>query len=263
MSNYKNLDWQQDQGLVTIVLNRPKAANSINLEMARELADAAIRCDSDPTVRAVLLTATGKMFCAGGEVPSFIEAGDNAPALLKDISGQLHLANSRFARMDAPLIVAVNGTAAGAGFSLAISGDLVIAAESARFTLAYTGIAVSPDGGASHLLPRLVGLRRAQELIYTNRLLGAQEALEWGLLTKVVTDEQLMDEATVLAKQLAQGPTKAFGQCKALLLSSFDNGLEQQLEMESRGISRLINSADGQEGIHAFAAKRKPNFTGK
>ncbi len=260
--NFETLTLDHSNGLVTITLNRADAANSINLKMAEELAKAAIICDSSRDVRAVLLTAKGKMFSAGGDLPSFIDAGDDAGALLKAVTTALHSANSRFARMQAPLIVAVNGTAAGAGFSLAMSGDIVLAAKSAKFTMAYSGVALSPDGGASHLLPRLVGLRRAQELLYTNRVLSASEALDWGILTNVVNDEDLLVEASALAQQIAQGPTRSFGQTKALLLSSYDNGLEQQLELESRSISALIDSPDGQEGIQAFAQKRKPRFLG-
>ncbi|MBD2858596.1 enoyl-CoA hydratase/isomerase family protein [Spongiibacter sp. KMU-158] len=263
MSQFDTLNYSKSDGLVTITLNRPNAANSINLKMAEELCEAAILCDSDPEVRAVLLTSNGKMFSAGGDLPSFIEAGAGAGALLKAVTTALHSANSRFARMRAPLVVAVNGTAAGAGLSLALSGDMVFAAESAKFTLAYTGVALSPDGGASHLLPRLIGMRRTQEMLYTNRVVSAAEALEWGMLTRVVADADLLEEASKLAKQLAQGPTRSFGQSKALLLESFENGFEKQLELESRSISALIDAVDGQEGIRAFAEKRKPVFQGK
>ncbi len=263
MSQFETLRFEKNNGIATITLNRPDAANSLNLAMAQELMQAAILCDSDRDVRAVVITAEGKMFCAGGDVQSFHQAGEQAPQLIKEITANLHAANSRFARMRAPLIVAVNGTAAGAGFSLAMAGDIVIASDKAKFTMAYTGIAVSPDGGSTTLLPRLVGLRRAQELIFTNRVLNAEEALDWGLLTKVVAADQLAEETAKLAAQLAAGPTEAYAQARALLLSSYENGLECQLELESRGISHCVGSRDGQEGLGAFVERRKPNFTGE
>ncbi len=262
MNEFQTIEWKKQNGVAHITLNRPDNANSVNLLLAQELMEAANTCDCDPEIRAVLLTGKGRMFSAGGDLPSFIDKGDAAGQHLKDVTAALHTASSRFARMAAPLIVAVNGTAAGAGFSLAVSGDIVFAAESAKFTLAYTGVALSPDGGSSYYLPRLVGLRRAQELILTNRVLSAQEALEWGLLTKVVADDELQSEALAMAERMANGPTQAYGQSKALLLDTYNNNFETQLELESRSIAKLINSPDGQEGIHAFAEKRKPAFKG-
>ena len=253
MRQYTTLQWENTNGIAKITLNRPDAANSINLEMAQELMHAAMVCDEDSSIRAVILTATGNMFCAGGDVPSFKAAGDDVGLLLKDVT-------ARFARMTAPLIIAINGTAAGAGFSLAVSGDIALAADTAKFTMAYTGIGASPDGGASVYLPRLIGLRRSQELMFTNRVLSAQEALDWGLLTKVVSPENLMVEAETLASKLASGPKMAHGQIKQLLLGSYSNSLETQLEIESRGIAKCVSSPEGREGLLAFSEKRKPDF---
>ncbi|CAA0087403.1 Carnitinyl-CoA dehydratase [Zhongshania aliphaticivorans] len=260
MRKYNTLQWENANGIAKITLNRPDAANSVNLEMAQELMHVAMVCDEDSSIRAVILTATGKMFCAGGDVPSFKAAGDDIGLLLKDVTACLHSANSRFARMTAPLIVAVNGTAAGAGFSLAVSGDIVVAADTAKFTMAYTGIGASPDGGSSVYLPKLIGLRRTQELMLTNRVLSAQEALDWGLLTKVVAADELVNETEALANKLANGPLLAHGQIKSLLLGSYSNSLETQLEIESRGIAKCISSPEGREGLLAFAEKRKPDF---
>ncbi len=260
MHEYKNLLWEQADGVATITLNRPDAANSLNVELARELMLAAIRCDEDKNIRAVILTASGKMFCAGGDVMSFQNAGDKVGILLKEITTYLHAASARFARMSAPLIVAVNGTAAGAGFSLAIAGDLVLAAEHAKFTMAYTGIGASPDGSSTHYLPRLIGLRRSQELMFTNRVLSAAEALDWGMLTKVVSADALLTEAQALARKMADGPSLAHGEIKSLLLASYSNTLETQLELESRGIAKCVGSEQGTEGLKAFKEKRKPDF---
>lgn len=263
MSEYQTLQFSVSDGVATITLHRPDAANAMNLDLVRELLSAAIRCDEDRAIRAVVLTATGKMFCGGGDLPSFAAAGDGVGALIKQITTYLHSAVSRLMRMEKPLITAVNGAAAGAGFSLAIAGDMVLAAESAKFSLAYTAIGVSPDGSSSYLLPRLVGIRRSAELMLTNRRLDAAEAQQWGLVNRIVADDQLVDEAAALARQLAQGPTHAYGMVKKLLTASFDNSLETQMEMEARGIADTAMSADGREGIAAFTGKRKPVFNGR
>jgi 2-(1,2-epoxy-1,2-dihydrophenyl)acetyl-CoA isomerase len=156
----------------------------------------------------------------------------------------------------------VNGTAAGAGMSLAIAGDLVLAAESASFTMAYTAAGLAPDGSSSWLMPRLIGMRRTQELMLTNRTLSAREAAEWGLVTRVVPDAELQAEAAALAARLAQGPTRAYGVVKSLLAETFSTAYEAQLEHEARGIAAMARTADGQEGIRAFLEKRAARFTG-
>lgn len=261
MSTFEYLSLQESQGVVTITLNRPDAANALNVDMARELMLAANACDESHSVRAVILTGAGKFFCAGGDVQLFADAGDKVGEMAKEITAYLHAAISRFARMNAPLVVAVNGAAAGAGFSMAIFGDIVLAAESAKFTVAYTGIGASPDGSSSYFLPRIVGLRRAQELMLTNRRLSAAEALDWGLVTRTVADEDLLAEAEKLAAQLAAGPRQSHGVIKQLLISTFNESLETQMELESRGIAASLSNSDGQEGIAAFLGKRKPSFT--
>ena len=260
--SYENLLFEVDDGVATVTLNRPDAANAIDLALGRELMQVAIRCDEDASIRAVLLTGAGKMFSAGGDLRSFASLGDALPAGLKELTVYLHAASSRFTRMRAPLVVAVNGAAAGAGFSIAVSGDLVVAAESAKFTMAYTAAGLSPDGSSSWFLPRLIGTRRTQELMLTNRRLSAAEAMEWGLVTRVVADDALAAEARALAKQLAQGPTRAYGVVKSLLATSFGESLETQMEYEARGIAAMSGTLDGREGIRAFLEKRAPKFTG-
>lgn len=262
MSEYQTLLFSVSDGVATITLNRPDAANAINLELARELLTAVIRCDEDPAIRALLLDASGKLFCGGGDVPSFAAAGDGVGALVKEIAAYLHSAIVRLQRMDKPLVTAVQGAAAGAGLSLALAGDMVLAGEAAKFSCAYTAIGVSPDGGLSHRLPRLVGTRRATELLLTNRRLDSSQAEQWGLVNRVVADAALAQEARDLAVQLAAGPTRAFGEVKRLLADSFDQSLERQLECEASGIAAMTMSADGQEGIQAFLAKRSPTFQG-
>jgi 2-(1,2-epoxy-1,2-dihydrophenyl)acetyl-CoA isomerase len=245
-----------------VALNRPKASNALDLEMAKQLMAVALRCEADRNVRAVLLKGAGKSFCVGGNVKVFL-AQKELPAYLREITSYLHLAVSRFARLDAPVIAAVQGSAAGGGFSLAISCDLVIAAESATFLMAYSKIGMAPDGGSTYFLPRLVGLKRAMELALTNRVLSAREACEWGIVTEVVPPENLESRAEELAQSLAQGPPGAFGSAKRLLHGGWNQTLETQMELESRAIAEMGGTADGQEGIKAFVEKRAAKFGGK
>jgi 2-(1,2-epoxy-1,2-dihydrophenyl)acetyl-CoA isomerase len=261
--SYEQILFEVEGAVARVTLNRPKAANGLDMQMAQELMLIAIECDERTDIRAVLLTGAGKMFCAGGDLKSFSGYGDELPQRLKEITTYLHAASSRFSRMDAPLVVAVNGMAAGAGMSLAVAGDLVLAGESAKFTMAYTAAGLSPDGSSSYFLPRLIGMRRTQELMLTNRRLSAADALEWGLVNRVVADAELADQSMELARTLAQGPTRAYGTVKKLLSTSFHESLETQLELEARGIADMGRTEDGREGISAFLEKRAPRFHGR
>lgn len=260
---YETLLFEVRNAVAHITLNREAEANAMNLAMCRDLQEVALACHEDPAVRAVLIGARGKLFCAGGDIGSFAAAGDGVPALIKQMTIPLHAAISLFARMDAPVIAAVGGTAAGAGFSLVCAADLALAAESAKFTLSYTRVGLSPDGSGSYFLPRIVGRRRALELMLENRVLTAREAHEWGLVNRVVPDAELMAAATALAESLAQGATRSFGTVKKLLLTSGHESLETQMELEAIGIADSARTQDGREGIAAFLAKRKPVFTGR
>jgi 2-(1,2-epoxy-1,2-dihydrophenyl)acetyl-CoA isomerase len=251
------------QGAVaTITLNRPDAGNAIDLPIARALLEAAIACDEDPAVRCVLLTGAGRLFCVGGDVAAFARQSERLPAYIKEITTYLHGALVRFARMGKPMVTAINGPAAGAGIGLAAIGDIALAAPEAHFTLAYTAIGMSPDGGATWLLPRLIGMRRTQELVLRNRRVQAGEAAEIGLVTRVTESGQTLAEASALAEELAAGATSAFGTSRRLLLDSLSASLETQLDAESRGIAGQARNADGREGIAAFLGKRPPIFTG-
>jgi 2-(1,2-epoxy-1,2-dihydrophenyl)acetyl-CoA isomerase len=258
VTEYETISFEQSGPITRITLNRPDAANGMNATMTRELANAAARCDTGAT-KVVVLTGTGRFFCAGGDLKSFA-AAPNRGQLIKGVADDLHRAISTFARMDAVLIVAVNGVAAGAGFSLAVTGDLVLAAESASFTMAYTRAGLSPDGSSSYYLPRLIGITKTKELMLTNRTLTAPEASQWGLVTDVVADGELADRAAALADQMAVTARGSNGGVKALLLSTFSSGLEEQMELEGRLIAARAETPDGREGIDAFLAKRKAEF---
>ncbi|HEX2738611.1 MAG TPA: enoyl-CoA hydratase-related protein [Acidimicrobiia bacterium] len=260
---YSTLLLDVADGVATITLDRPDAANAIDLTMATELLDVALALDGDASVRAVLLRGNGRMFCAGGDVRTFAAAGEGVPELLRRITTPLHAAIARLVRLDAPVIVAVQGSAAGAGLGLVCAADLVLAAESAKFVVAYTGIGVTPDGSTSYYLPRLVGQRRAVELTLTNRVLRAPEALEWGLVTRVVPDAELDQRARLLAASIAAGPTRAFGAATRLLRDSWTATLETQMESESVVLRDTARTADAREGLSAFVEKRPPVFEGR
>ena len=241
-------------GIGRLVLNRPAQGNAINVAMADALMEAAVRLAEDPSVKVVTLTGNGRLFCAGGDIAAF-SSGDPA-AVIARITVSLHAAINRLATMPKPLICLVNGPAAGAGLGLAMLGDIVIAAASAHFTSAYTAIAVSPDAGTSWLLPRLVGLRRAQDMILTNRRVGAEEAVAIGLVTRTVADEALAGEGERLAQSMAAGATAAFASSRRLLHRSYHSSLANHLEFEAAGI---VSTAGSDEALAHFTAFQDKN----
>jgi 2-(1,2-epoxy-1,2-dihydrophenyl)acetyl-CoA isomerase len=248
----------ETRGSVAIVtLNRPGQANTLNLQMGMDLLAAAMTCARSPAVRAVVLTGAGKNFSFGGDLRGMSKGG--ADAYLRELTSYLHAAISLFVRMDPPVIAAVRGTVAGAGIGLVAMADLAVAAESAKFTLAYTSVALTPDAGTSFLLPRVLGTRRAMELMLLNRLLSAEEALNWGLVNRVVPDASVLDAALAIAAQLAAGPTRAFGKVKRLIAQSL-GGLESQMVLEAETIAAQAASPEGEEGIKAFLEKRQPIY---
>lgn len=260
---YETIDFEIRDAVGHVTLNRPDAANALNLTLVEELLEIAKECDRNPGVRAVLLTGNGRMFCAGGDLKDFAAAPEGIPAFVQKVADTLHKALAVLARMDAPVVAAVNGTAAGAGMSLACHADLAIAADTAKFTMAYTAAGLTPDGSSTYFLPRTIGRRRTLELMLTNRLLSAQEALEWNIVNRVVPAADLMDEAGKLATRLASGPTRAYGGVKKLLIASATNELETQLDLETKFIVEMSGSRDGEEGIRGFLEKRAPKYTGE
>jgi 2-(1,2-epoxy-1,2-dihydrophenyl)acetyl-CoA isomerase len=243
-----------------VVLARPDSGNAIGLETAHALHAAVEACAEDPELRALLLRAEGRAFCVGGDLAEFTAKGEARPDHLAALAPVFHATQARLMTLQAPVVVAVQGAAAGAGVGLALCGDIVLAQASAHFTLAYTSIGLSADGGSTHLLPRLVGLRRAQELLFTNRRLSAAEAADWGLVTAVTPDGELYAQAEAVAARLAEGPAEAHGVIKRLLAATYDRSFADQTDAEGEAIARLSGGPDAAEGIAAFRAKRKPLF---
>lgn len=249
----------QTRGHVALVtLNRPEAGNAISLRLAMDLLAAALSCARSPAVRAVVLTGAGRNFCFGGDLRA-ISAQDAPDGYVRELTGYLHAAISHFVRMHAPVIAAVNGTAAGAGVGLAAMADLALCGAGSKFTLAYTQAGLTPDAGTSFFLPRLLGSRRSAELLLTNRVLPAPQALDWGLVNEVVEDTRLLERALELAASLARGATGALGRTKRLAAHAL-GALESHMVLESETIAARVASAEGQEGIRAFLEKRAPRF---
>ncbi len=260
---YEHLVYEVRENVAWITINRPAAYNALGLQTMKEMLDIANHCSSDSRVRAAVLTGAGtKAFCAGGDIADFRLEPDVLSVRLKEMTANLHMAVSRFAWMNAPLIAAVNGVAAGAGLSVVAFCDLAVAADSATFTSAYSRIGFTPDGSSTYFLSRILGTRRAMDLYMTNRVLTAHEALDWGLVNRVVPAKDVLAEAGALAAQLADGPTRAHGGIKKLLLTAPTETLETQMERESRFIGEMAISPDGREGVRAFSEKRKPRFRG-
>ncbi len=251
----------QDGAIATLRLNRPAALNALDPEMARLLAEHSETLRRDPALRAVLLVGEGRAFMAGGDIRHL--STDPGPTTADKLILNLHRGLANLARLNAPVIAACQGAVAGAGFSLAMAADFVLAADDAKFTTAYARIGASLDGSSSWTLPRLVGHRKAMELALLSPLIDAAEALRLGLVTRVVPAAALMDEATALARALAAGPTHAFGRMKALLQAASGNTLEQQLELERLLFGAGAATADFAEGTTAFLEKRKPTFLGR
>ncbi|MDX2275928.1 MAG: enoyl-CoA hydratase-related protein [Hyphomonadaceae bacterium] len=254
------LKFERLGAVAKLTLNRPETGNAINLDVVKALMDAGIACDEDESIRCVILTGAGRMFSVGGDIVGFREAGDGLAAHIKLMTSYFHVGINRLMRMPKPLVTAINGTAAGGGLSLAILGDIALAARSAQLTVAYSAIGLTSDGGASYMLPRLVGMRKAQEMMLLNPRLSAEEAASAGLITRVVEDAALQDEAMAVAERLAASATGALGRMRQLLLQSYGATLEQQMETEARLMADCARSPHGKAGVDAFLNKRKPEF---
>ncbi|MBI4965047.1 MAG: enoyl-CoA hydratase/isomerase family protein [Desulfomonile tiedjei] len=258
---YKYLLFEKSDRVAKIIFNRPESRNALGMEMREDLREVLGLVREDPEIRALILTGAGKSFCAGGDIrtmkyPMPELAGRKR---LKDF----HIWLNTLINLEIPVIAAVNGVAAGAGCSLAMACDLIITTEESRFSVSFGKIGLIPDGGILYFLPRLVGLNRAKELMFTGRWVDASEALAIGLVNEVVPPEQLIPRAEELAGELARGAGKALALTKRLLNLSMSSDLETILEFEALGQDICFGTEDFVEGSKAFLEKRKPEFKQK
>lgn len=260
---YTTLSVRVAGGVADVRLDRPDSGNAIDVAMARDLRELTARLADDDGVRAVLLRGTGPVFTTGGDVDVF--AGNphaELPSLLRRMVDDYHLALERLATIDAPLVVGVRGAAAGGGLGLVCAADHAVAASDAVFAVGYGRLGLTADGGTSWHLPRLVGMRRAQEMFLLDRRVTAEEACAWGLVNTVVPDADVDGEAERVAVRLAAGPTRAYGGVRTLLRRSHSSSFGDQLRAEQDAMTGIAATADAAEGVAAFADRRRPRFTG-
>jgi 2-(1,2-epoxy-1,2-dihydrophenyl)acetyl-CoA isomerase len=247
-------------GLATVLLNRPEAFNAFNFELTESLAGHLVDLASDSSVRGIVISGEGKAFCAGGDLKCVVSSPDGPPAAFHKLAAPFHQAVLEIRRMPKPVIAAINGVAAGGGFSFALACDFRVIAQSAVLRQAYTSNGLSMDGGGSFTLPRIIGLARALEVLAFDGPISSEQALAWGLVTRVVKDGTALEEATDMARRLAAGSLASFGWSKKLLTDSFDTSFETHMEREREGLSACAATPEGMEGLRAFAEKRKPVF---
>ncbi|HWJ00617.1 MAG TPA: 2-(1,2-epoxy-1,2-dihydrophenyl)acetyl-CoA isomerase PaaG [Burkholderiales bacterium] len=254
----------RDAGVLSLTLNRPDKLNAFNPEMHRLLREALEEARDEPGVRAVLLTGSGRGFCAGQDLSERNVGADAAPIDLSvSLGSNYNPLVRRLRALPKPVVCAVNGVAAGAGANIALACDIVLAARSASFVQSFSRLGLVPDSGGTYFLPRLVGSARAMGLALLGERLSAEEAERWGLIWKAVEDERLVEEATGIAQTLAAGPTKGYGLIKQAIQASAGNSLDAQLDLE-RDLQREAGfSEDYREGVAAFMQKRKPQYKGK
>jgi 2-(1,2-epoxy-1,2-dihydrophenyl)acetyl-CoA isomerase len=248
-------------GIMTITLNRPTVLNAMNADLLAQLGAAFAQAKRDEAVRAVLLTGAGRGFCAGADLSTnSMRTGNDVQEMMRSRYHPIILMMRQFPK---PIVGAINGTAAGGGMSLALACDIVLAGESATFLQAFTNIGLVPDCGSTWFLPRMAGDVRARALIMMAEKIPACDALQYGLVWKVLADDTLMSEARACAMRLAAMPTRAFDLVKQALAASSSNGLAEQLELEARLQGQAVRTEDHREGVNAFLEKRPPVFKGR
>lgn len=252
-----------DNGVARIKFNRPQSLNSLNAEMAQGLEMTTHQLMHEEKVRCVILSGAGNSFMSGGDVKFFFDNIDQMPTGVAQVASRVNTAISNLAALNKPVIASVHGAVAGVGMSFMMAADLVIAADTSTFTLAYANIGTTPDGGATYFLPRLVGTRRAMELMLLADRFDAQRALNLGLINWVVKPASLEDETDRIAQRLATGPTLAYGRTKQLLQNAWVNNLDTQLEDEARTFAMSTTTTDFRAGVNAFVNKHKARFEGK
>jgi 2-(1,2-epoxy-1,2-dihydrophenyl)acetyl-CoA isomerase len=259
----KSFDCVIDGGLAHIVLNQPDRGNPIDGEFCRELSLCMAELSERDDVRSVLISARGRLFSVGGDLTSLASRGTALPATIKSWTADLHTAIVRMVRMRAPVVVAVHGNVAGGSVSLMAAGDLVVIGKSARVSSAFAKIGFTPDSGSTTTVTRRIGPARARRFFLMAETMDADAALSAGLVDYVVDDDAVLTEAEKIARELALGPTEAYGGIKRLFLQTPNRSLESQLEDEAQTLAAISRTADAQEGVTAFKEKRKPRFAGK
>ncbi len=255
---------EQNGGWARLTLNRPGKLNSVNAQMRAELAEALAAVDGEENIRALLITGAGRAFCAGQDLQEReIAPGGEAPDLRRSLREGYNPLIWKIASMPKPVVCAVNGVAAGAGVSLAMACDFVFAAESARFVMAFCGIGLVPDSGATWFLPRAAGLPRARAMMMTGEPVDAKTAAQWGMIYRCVADGELAEQSETLAAKLARAPTSALGRIKRLLIEGEENSLPRQLEREAEEQGEAGRGSDYAEGVRAFLERRPADFTGR
>ncbi len=262
--SYETVIWEVEDGVGRLTLNRPHSLNSWTAQFGEELREAVSSDATDPSVRAVLLTGAGRGFSSGADLKAGFEPHpqDGKPDVAKALRETYHPIMIGLRTLEKPVVAAVNGPAAGIGASLALACDLVLAAESAFFSLAFVNIGLMPDGGSTLFVPAALGKARAFEMSLLGERVTAERALEWGLVNAVHPDERLAEEAAALAQRLASGPTRAYAAAKRALNRSFYPELESQLELEAELQHSLARSDDFMEGVASFVEKREAVFRG-
>lgn len=258
MGDYTLLDIRDQVGVIT--LNRPDSFNALDLPTARELGDTLLRLSTDPAIHGIIITWAGKAFSAGGDIRRAVAHPYGPAAAFHELATFVHVCVVEIRRTRKPVIAAINGVAAGGGFSLALACDFRVMAQSARLKQGFTSNALCIDAGGTFSLPRLVGLARALEIAAFDEPIAAEQALAWGLVTKVVPATAVVDEAMQMARTIATKSLYTFGWSKELLTNSFDTPLEGQLEKERQGLVSCVSHPDGVEGMHAFLEKRAPQY---
>ena len=246
--------------VAVLTLNRPEKYHSFVKEMALALQSELDACDNDNNIRCIVITASGKAFCAGQDLSEAIDS--NGPGLKKIVDEHYNPIIRKIRNIEKPIIAAVNGVAAGAGASIALACDIVIAKKSAVFVQAFSKIGLIPDSAATFFLPRLIGVQKAAGLMMTGEPITAEDAHKIGMIYKYVDDDKFDDEINLFSEKISKMPTKGLGLTKRLLNSSFNNNLEEQLTDELKAQIVAGKTNDYNEGVNAFLAKRKPNFKG-
>ena len=259
----KSIRLRKEGGIVEMVINRPESFNAFDLDMIELFAKNLINLAMDDSVSVLVISGEGKAFCSGGDLKWALNFPKGPAVAFHELAARYHQAILEILRMRKPVVAAVNGIAAGGGFSLALACDFRVMAQSATLRQGYTSNGLCIDGAGTFTLPRLVGLARAMEIVAFDKPISSEQALAWGLVTKVVEDGRMMEEAWKMARELTKGSLHSFGMCKQLLIDSFHTPFESHIERERLGLSSCAAHPDGQEGLKAFSEKRKPIFNVK